>query len=183
MSTEQFIGEVKIFGFYFQVRGDSLCMGQTLSIAQYSALYALIGTTYGGDGVQTFKLPDLQGRMPIGQGQGPGLPSYTIGQAAGSPNVTLNNSNLPAHIHSAVGIQVSMPVSTGGADTSSPDQAYLADRGAEVYSSLAQGGNYGPLNVGGSTSVAGANTPFSIANPYLVLNYSIALEGIFPSRP
>lgn len=183
MSTEPFIGEVKVFGFNFAPVSYMLCQGQSLSIAQYTALFALIGTTYGGDGQTTFDLPDLQGRVPINQGQGPGLPAFNIGESSGSTSVTLTTPNLPAHIHVGIGLSVSIPVSTGGADSTSPEGAYLADRGAEVYSSQATPGKYyGPSTFGGNTGPSGSGLPVDISNPYLVLNYSIAVEGIFPSR-
>lgn len=183
MSTEPFVGEVKIFGFNFAPRGYMLCEGQTVSIAEFTALFSLIGTTYGGNGTTTFNLPDLQGRIPIGQGQGPGLPDYSMGESSGSPTAILSTSNLPAHIHSGIGLSVSIPVSTGGADATSPEGAYLADRGAEVYSSIATPGKlYGQSTMNGTTGISGSSLPFSIVNPYLVLNYSIAVEGIFPSR-
>lgn len=183
MSTEPFTGEVKILGFNWAPAGYMLCQGQSLSIANYQALFSLIGTTYGGDGVNTFSLPDLQGRIPVGQGHGAGLPSYTIGEASGSVNVTLITSNLPAHIHPATGITVNIPVATTGADTDSPATAFLCNTGVEKYSSVSTAGqNYGTTSVGGNTGIMGSGLPFSVANPYLVLNYSIAVEGIYPSR-
>ncbi|MCG2612571.1 tail fiber protein [Flavobacterium sp. SM15] len=183
MSTEPFIGEVKILGFNFAPVGYMTCSGQTLSIASNTALFSLIGTIYGGNGQTTFNLPNLQGRMPIGQGQGPGLPNYTIGAVGGNVQNTLTTQNMPAHVHPANGITVNMPVATGGGDASSPQGAYLANTGTEVYSSgSTSGANYGPLTVSGTTGIAGGSTPFSIVNPYLVINYSIATEGIFPSR-
>jgi len=183
MSTEPFIGEIKLLGFNFAPTGYNFCNGQTLSISVYTALFSLIGTNYGGDGVSNFNLPDLQGRVPIGQGQGPGLPAYYIGENGGSENATLQAINMPAHIHDASGIHASMPVSTGGGDSDTPQNAFLANTGAEVFSSAASpGANYGSLAISGNTGATGSSNPFSIMNPYLVMNYSIALEGIFPSR-
>ncbi len=183
MSTEPFIGEIKIFGFYFNPVGHLLCYGQTLSIATNNALYALIGTTYGGNGTTTFALPDLRGRMPISQGQGAGLPEYFMGEAGGSTTVTLLTPNLPAHIHGAQGLTVNLPVSNTGGDTDSPQGSFLANNGSEVFSSEATSGAFsGSLNVSGQTSPSGSGEPIQIVNPYLVLNYSIAIEGIFPSR-
>lgn len=183
MSTEPFIGEIKIFGFDFAPRGYMSCSGQLLSIAQNTALFSLLGTMYGGNGQVTFGLPNLQGRMPIGQGQGPGLPSYVMGQVAGTPNITLLTSNIPAHTHPATGLTVNIPISTGGPDIASPDGAYLADTGVEIFSSVATANkNYGASTIAGNTGITGASTPFSIMNPYLVINYSIATQGIFPSR-
>ncbi|MGH2667364.1 phage tail protein [Flavobacterium sp.] len=183
MSTEPFIGEIKIFGFDFPPRGYMACSGQLLSIAQNTALFSLLGTTYGGNGVQTFGLPNLQGRMPIGQGQGPGLPSYVMGQVSGSTNVTLTTSNMPAHAHPAAGLTVNIPVSTGGPDIASPEGAFLADTGVEIFSSIPTASKfYGASTVGGNTGLSGSSSPVSILNPYLVINYSIATQGIFPSR-
>ena len=183
MSTEPFIGEIKLLAFDFAPRNYAQCAGQLMSIAQNTALFSLLGTVYGGNGIQTFALPDLRGRMPIGQGNGSGLPSHTIGEMSGATSTTLTSQNLPVHTHSAIGITVNLPISTGGGDASSPQNAYLADTGTEVYSSVnTQGANYGNLNVSGQTSIAGSNIPFDIMNPYLVMNYSIALIGIFPSR-
>ncbi|MCA6365080.1 MAG: phage tail protein [Bacteroidetes bacterium] len=184
MSTEPFLGEIKTLGFYFAPRGYMLCAGQTLSIAQYSALYALLGTTYGGDGIQTFKLPDLQGRIPIGQGQGPGLPDYTLGEAAGSPTATMTTANMPAHIHTLSQVSVKIQASTASADEQSPVNNFPATAGASVYSGNGATPNVftGGAVISGTTDITGSGFPFSIMNPYLVLNYSIAVEGIFPSR-
>lgn len=184
MSTEPFIGEIKIFGFNFAPQSYQLCIGQILPIAQNAALFSLLGTTYGGNGQSNFALPDLRGRMPIGQGQGPGLPSYTMGQVSGTTNITLSTANLPAHTHPGAGLSINIPVSTGGPDTASPEGAFLADTGVEIFSSLSSAGkNYGASTVSGNTGITGASTPVSIMNPYLVINYSIATQGIFPSRP
>ncbi len=183
MSTEPFIGEIKLLGFNFPPKGYQLCQGQILSIASNTALFSLLGTTYGGNGQTTFGLPDLRGRMPIGQGQGLGLPGHSMGEASGNTSVTLLTSNLPAHNHPAQGITVNIPVSTGGADATSPAGAYLAAAPTDFYSSVpTSGANYGTLNVGGTTGISGSNMPVSIMNPYLVMNYSIAIYGIFPSR-
>ena len=183
MSTEPFIGEVKMFGFYFAPRGYATCQGQLMSIAQNTALFSLLGTYYGGDGQTTFGLPDLQGRVPIGQGQGPGLPAYQMGEKAGATSATLTTAQMPAHVHPAQGITVNIPVSTGGADSSSPAGAYLADNGTDGYSSVStSGASYGAVQLSGNTAITGSGFPFSIMNPYLVMNYSIATEGIFPSR-
>lgn len=183
MSTEPFVGEIKSFGFYFAPRGYMTCQGQILSIAQNTALFSLLGTIYGGDGQTTFALPDLQGRVPIGQGQGPGLPEYTIGEEAGSVSATLTVGNLPAHTHTAQGITANIPVSTGGGDQTSPAAGYIANQGTDIYSSVPTANSfYGAVQVGGNTAVTGSGYPVNITNPYLVLNYSIAIEGIFPSR-
>lgn len=183
MSTEPFIGEIKILGFNFAPKGYMTCQGQILSIAQNTALFSLLGTTYGGNGQQTFGLPDLQGRMPIGQGQGPGLPFHSMGEVSGTTAVTLLTSNMPAHVHPATGITVNIPVAAGGGDTDIPKGAYLAQATGDFYSSISTPDtNYGPLTVSGVTGIAGSGQPIAIMNPYLVINYSIATQGIFPSR-
>lgn len=183
MSTEPFLGEIKLLGFNFAPLGYLTCQGQVISIAQNTALFALLGTNYGGNGQSTFALPDLQGRVPIGQGQGAGLPLYNIGEKAGFTSVTLLTENLPAHIHSSAGISINIPVSTGGPDIASPENAFLSDRGVEVYSSVATAGkNYGAPTISGNTGPTGSSIPFGIMNPYVTINYSIATEGIFPSR-
>ena len=181
MSTEPFIGEVKLLAFNFAPRGYALCEGQLLAISTNSALFSLIGTFYGGDGRTTFALPDLRGRMPIGQGQGPGLPDYTIGQRAGSTQKNILTPNMPSHSHSAVTVSVKLPVSSGAGEDSSPAGNYLAASPNDAYTPVANGFS-GNLQVSGETSRAGGDIPLDVMNPYLVMNYSIATVGIFPSR-
>lgn len=183
MSTEPFIGEIKILAFDFAPRNYLQCAGQLLPISTNTALFSLLGTTYGGNGIQNFGLPDLRGRMPISQGTGNGLPTHTMGEMSGTPNVTLISPNLPPHTHPAQGITVSVPVAAGGGDTDVPNGAYLAQATGDFYSSAATAGNkYGPLAVSGQTGISGQGLPISVMNPYLVVNYSIAIYGIFPSR-
>ncbi|PXY38684.1 phage tail protein [Flavobacterium cheongpyeongense] len=184
MSTEPFIGEIKIFGFDFAPRGYMSCSGQLLSIAQNTALFSLLGTTYGGNGVQTFGLPNLQGRMPIGQGQGPGLPLHVMGEAAGTPNVTLLTSNIPSHIHTLSNVSVKIKASSGNADESIPEGNFPATTINPTYSGNGPSPNVftGGTTVSGTTDITGGSIPLSIMNPYLVINYSIATQGIFPSR-
>ena len=116
MSTEPFIGEIKALGFYFAPLSYMTCSGQLLSIAQYTPLFSLLGTNFGGDGQVTFALPDLRGRVPIGQGQGPGFPNYTIGESAGSPTATMTSLNMPLHLHTLNGVNVRLLASTDNAD-------------------------------------------------------------------
>lgn len=183
MSTEPFIGEIKLLGFDFAPKSYANCYGQLMPINQNAALFSLLGTTYGGNGQTNFALPDLRGRMPIGQGTGNGLSSHSMGEMSGYSNITLLTANLPAHNHPANGITVNTPVSNGGGDTASPQGAFLANNGSEVFSSVAtSGANYGALSVSGNTGASGSSVPFSVMNPYLVMNYSIAIYGIFPSR-
>jgi len=185
MSTEPFIGEIKTLGFSFPPQGYMLCQGQTLSISMYNALFSLLGTTYGGDGVSTFCLPDLRGRIAIGMGQGPGLSGYEIGQSGGFESVVLTPSQLPMHNHAATGITVKLPIGTANADASAANN-YIAN------STVSMGDFFGDTPsptltlgaavVSGNTTVAGANQPISLLHPYLTINYSIATDGIFPSR-
>ncbi|MVO11104.1 phage tail protein [Flavobacterium sp. TP390] len=184
MSTEPFIGEIKIFGFNFALVSYQLCAGQIMSIAQNTALFSLLGTTYGGNGQTTFALPDLRGRMPIGQGQGPGLPNYFMGQLSGTTNVTLLTSNIPAHVHTLNAMQVKIQASSGNADELSPEGNFPATGSTAIYSSNGPtAGTYmGGTQVSGTTDITGSNIPVNIQNPYLTINYSIAIYGIFPSR-
>jgi microcystin-dependent protein len=182
MSTEPFIGEIKIFAFNFAPISYQTCSGQLISIAEYTALFALLGTTYGGDGQVTFGLPDLRGRMPIGQGAGPGLPTYTIGEKAGSPNVTLLSTNMPAHSHGATGINVRIPVTSVSEDSAAVNN-YIGNAVNDTFGPAASPtASLAAPVVSGNTAMAGGSQPFSVQNAYLVVNYSIAIEGIFPSR-
>lgn len=184
MSTEPFIGEIKIFGFYFAPKGYSTCQGQILSIAQNTALFSLLGTTYGGNGQTTFALPDLQGRMPVGQGQGPGLPNYVMGQLSGTTNVTLLTANMPAHVHTLNSMQIKLQASSSNADEISPEGNFPATVSNAAYSGNGATPNTftGGTQITGTTDITGSNIPISIMNPYLTINYSIAIYGIFPSR-
>jgi microcystin-dependent protein len=177
-----------------------LCQGQLLSIAQYTALFALLGTTYGGDGQTTFGLPDLRGRTAIGQNvgaQGPGLQNYSIGQKAGVENVTIGLSQMPIHNHPFIpsggaGGAVKASSSPGIAaapSATNPTLAAGSDSGGSVTINLYNGETPDiTLNTGGGSSGGGAvgnnggSQPLNILNPYLTVNYSIALEGIFPTR-
>jgi microcystin-dependent protein len=181
MSTEPFIGEVKLFGFYFAPVSYMNCQGQMLSIAQYTALFSLLGTTYGGNGQTTFALPDLQGRIAIGQGTGPGLPPREMGESAGNVSVTMITANIPNHVHGLTNMHVQIRSNDGNASENSPGGNYYATTAASSFSDTPQT-NGTPAIIAGTTDVSGSGIPFSILNPYLCMNYSIAVEGIFPSR-
>lgn len=167
------LASIVLFAGNFAPRGWAFCQGQILSIAQNTALFSLLGTTYGGNGQTTFALPDLRGRVPIQQGQGPGLSDYTLGEAGGTENVTLLVSNMPAHNHL-------LNVSTAAGTVSSPQNALLGNTGAldKEYVTSAANAQMSPAAI----SPAGSSIPFSIVQPYLAINYIIALQGIFPSR-
>lgn len=183
MSTEPFIGEVKLLGFYFAPMGYMTCQGQLLSIAQNTAMFSLLGTTYGGDGQTTFALPDLQGRIPIGQGQGPGLPPYDMGEMAGSLSTTMTVQNLPQHAHTLTSAHIQIKASTANAGELTPDGTYPATTSTNAYADAATSNVFtGGGTITGSTDSSGNSLPLSIQNPFLCMNFSIATEGIFPSR-
>jgi microcystin-dependent protein len=172
--AEPFIGQIITTGFNYAPISYALCNGQPMSIAQNTALFSLIGTTYGGDGVQTFNLPDLRGRTSINQGSGPGLTNRVIGELGGTTTVTLLSSEMPAHSHSVL--------ASGLPGTSlSPSGIYFsldAGESASTYSSGTPTGNMNPQMLG----LAGGNQPHNNMMPYLVISFAIALEGIFPSH-
>lgn len=192
-----FIGQLLTVGFNWAPRNYATCAGQIMAIAQNSALFSLLGTTYGGNGVQTFALPDLRGRVPVGQGQGSGLTLRTLGEVGGTENITLISTQMPQHVHSLGGATGTLNAVDIKATEQSPQPgAYLA-RGVdsaptgnsipEIYLPAAQGDPatkvpLGGVNIAGTTQPAGNNQPFSTMQPYLVLNPCIALQGIFPSR-
>ena len=179
MSTP-FIGNVKIWAGNFAPLGYAFCNGQLLSIAQNNALFALIGTTYGGDGQSTFALPDMRSRLAVGQGQGSGLSPYVLGQQAGVENVTLTSAQMPGHTHA-------LQASTATATTDSPSNNVLAapaPGGGTVPYGFYFTGAAPPTRPLAATAVgqAGGNQPHSNIMPVLALSYIIALEGIFPAR-
>lgn len=170
---DPYIAEIKMFGGNFAPRFYALCQGQLLSIAEYTALFALIGTTYGGDGQVTFALPDFRGRRPIGWGQGSGLSYYDLGQMSGLETVTLLTTNMPMHNHT-----ISLNCSGNGATTNSPSgNFHAATEENPAYNSSANA-SMAPSNTG----ISGSSQPVSIISPYLGINFIIAIEGIFPSR-
>lgn len=184
MSTEPFIGEIKIFAFNFAPRGYATCQGQLMGIAQNTALFSLIGTYYGGNGQTTFGLPNLQGRMPIGQGQSSLGASFVMGQSAGNTAVSILTSNIPPHIHTLNNVAVKIKASSANADESSAEGNFPATTKASTYSGNGATNNVftGGTAITGNTDITGSGIPVDISNPYLTINYSIATEGIFPSR-
>ena len=183
MSTEPFIGELKIFGFNFAPKGHAFCAGQTMSIQQYTALFSLLGTRFGGNGSTTFMLPDMQGRVATGMGNGAGLPATTIGEKAGAASATMLSANMPAHVHTMSNVQVRLQASTVTADESAPQNLYPALASFSAYSDSPTANTFtGGTVVSGTSDISGSGMPFPIMNPYIVLNYCIALQGIFPTR-
>jgi microcystin-dependent protein len=156
-----------------------MCNGQLLSIAQNTALFSILGTTYGGNGITTFGLPDLRGRVPIHPGQGPGLSSYDLGEQSGTENVTLNINQMPMHTHTATINAAAAPQAL----TDNPNGAVPAGSsgGPQVYGAAADGVTH--MNASMATvNPAGSSQPFSVIQPFTCVNFIIALEGIFPSR-
>ena len=164
-----FLGSILIVGFNFAPRGFAFCNGQLLPISQNTALFSLLGTTYGGNGQTTFALPDLQGRVPIHPGQGAGLSNYFQGQVGGEESHTLLQNELPAHSHTARGT------------TSDPTQSNPTDGLPAVTSTYANAMADAPMNTNMITPTGGGQ-PHNNIQPYLALNFVIALQGIFPSR-
>jgi microcystin-dependent protein len=171
--SEPFIGQICIYGFNFAPRGWAFCNGQILSIAQNTALFSLLGTTYGGNGQTTFALPNLQSRVPLHFGQGPGLSSYSLGQASGSESVTLTQNSLPPHNHSST-----TPATAAEGSSIDPAAGAVLGAGTSIYIATAATIQMSPT----PTSLSGGGQPVSIIQPILAINFCIALEGIFPSR-
>lgn len=169
--SQPFIGSIKMFGGNFPPLGYAFCNGQLIPISENDALFALLGTTYGGDGQTTFALPDLRGRVPIHQGTPPGGPTFVIGQTVGTETVTLTANQLPAHTHS-------LGANSGPGNVSGPAGA--------VWAQSAGTQNYGP-NVdtpmsANAVGIAGGSQPHENMQPYLAINFIISLYGVFPSQ-
>ena len=174
--SQPYVGEIRMFGFGRVPNGWQPCDGRLLSIAEYEVLFALIGTTYGGDGQASFAVPDLRGRLPIHQGTGPGLSNYVIGQMSGTESVTLISQQMPAHTHTAV-------ATTGLATALTPGTALLpgAVSGDNFYASDITTATAVPMSTQ-STSLAGGSQPHENCMPTLTVQYCIAWAGIFPSQ-
>ncbi len=170
---EGFIGQIMMFGGNFAPRSWAFCEGQLLAISQNSALFSILGTTYGGDGRTTFALPDLRGRVAIHAGNGPGLSNRPLGARSGSEYEILNVTQLPSHTHTA-----QLSGSTAAADASDPTGKYLARANEDIYSGSGPTTTMGGVTVGNT----GGNQSFSNIQPSLAVNYIIALFGTYPSR-
>jgi microcystin-dependent protein len=171
MPVEPFLGEIMLVPYNFAPRGWAFCSGQILPIAQNTALFSLLGTTYGGNGQTTFALPDLRGRCAVSAGQGPGLSSYDLGEVTGVENVTLLPTQLPQHSHTVNALD-------DDAGTAIPTNNVLANIAAKGYANKAPNAAMSPAMITGG----GGNQPHNNIQPLLTLNYCIALEGVFPSR-
>jgi microcystin-dependent protein len=179
--SDPFVAEIRIFPFNFAPRGWAFCNGQLLPLSQNTALFSLLGTTYGGDGKSNFALPNLQGNVPLQQGQGPGLSLYDLGEQTGSSSVTLINAELPAHQHFFFAT-----TTAGTTETASNNQLGVGASGsknqnyfANLYSTASQSNvTMSPMAIG----LTGGGLPHNNMMPYLTLNFCIALQGIFPPR-
>lgn len=177
--SSPFVAQITMFPFNFAPKGWAFCAGQILPLSQNTALFSLLGTTYGGDGKSNFALPNMQGNAAVNQGQGPGLSSYFLGETTGSETVTLLTTEMAQHNHGLVGT-----TNTGTAVTSSNAQLAHAFSGIKSQSFV---GNYMTTNapqtgMAGALSIAGSSFPHNNMQPYLALNFCIALQGVFPPR-
>lgn len=174
--SEPYLGEIRLFGFGRVPQGWLPCDGQLISIAQNDALFALLGTIYGGDGINTFALPDLRGRVPVHQGQGPGLSNYAIGQRAGTETVTLTTQQMPQHTHTLVATTLTATAQTPAATLElgalNGDVLYVTDTsGAAAFAANAA-----------SVGATGGSQPHENQMPTLTAQYCIAEYGVFPSQ-
>jgi microcystin-dependent protein len=171
--SDPFVAEIRILACNFAPTGWAMCNGQLLPISQNTALFSLLGTYYGGDGKSTFALPNLQGSAPIHQGQGNGLSLYDLGQTGGSETVTLIQSELPAHAHQASG-------ASGSGPTSPANNTWGTGVGRTPPPTYVDGSPN--VTMGNVMSLAGGSQPHNNLQPYLALNFCIAMQGIFPPR-
>lgn len=178
--TEPYLGEISVFAGNFAPRGWAFCSGQILPIAQNTALFSLLGTTYGGNGQTTFALPDFQGRVPLGMGQGPGLSPYVLGEQSGSENVTLLSTEMPQHSHTVLAVTVNAATNTAsGGQLAKGFKGSLASSSiAKYYSAAAPNAAMSPF----ALAQAGGSQPHSNLMPTLALSFIIATQGIFPPR-
>ena len=170
--ADPFVAEIRIFPFTFAPKGWAFCNGQILPISQNTALFSLLGTTYGGDGKSTFALPNLQGSAAMHPGQGPGLSSHDLGEIGGSDTVTLLQNEIPVHTHAANASQ------GDGLERTPKDQLLATGIGISQYQAPGALTNLSPNSV----TPAGGGLPHNNLQPYLAMNFNIALQGVFPPR-
>jgi microcystin-dependent protein len=174
--ADPFVAEIRIFPFFFAPKGWAFCDGQLLPISQNTALFSLLGTTYGGDGKSTFALPNLQGSVPMHPGQGPGLSLHDLGETGGSETVSLLESEIPSHTHTMMGANIP-------ADQAAPTPARAMARSINVTAYVP--GSPAPALVAMADQMlapAGGDQPHNNMQPYLTLNYCLAMQGVFPPR-
>jgi microcystin-dependent protein len=178
--TQPYLGEIRMFGGNFAPRSNALCAGQLMSIAQNSALFSLLGTAYGGNGTQTFALPDLRGRVPINQGNGPGLTPRVIGEQAGSENVTILQTTTPAHNH-VVNATTDIGNLTGPSEKAIPAEPTDGTNPGTLY--VVPPNTITPVAMAPqAVTLTGGSQPHTNMMPTLCITFIIALQGIFPSR-
>lgn len=181
---DTFLGAIQAFAFPFAPSGWAQCNGGTIGIQQNTALFALLGVAYGGDGVQSFGIPDLRGRTMVHQGTRPGGAGYVMGQNGGNENATLVTNNLPPHNHAAMALNGNATSSTPGgnvlATAAGSDDTTQASVTVTVYAP-ANSASMTPMD-GTAIGMTGSSVPFSTLPPYLTFNVCIALQGIFPPR-
>ena len=173
--SEPFLAEIKMFAGNFAINGYAICSGQILPIQQNTALFSLLGTNYGGNGTSTFALPNLGGRAPMNQGQGAGLSDRFVGESDGVESVNLIQSEMPAHNH------VPQASSLAGSQTSPSGGTWSSSLGGRTPSPLFASTSNTTMNPQ-ALSLAGSNLPHNNLQPYLVINFIIAMVGIFPPR-
>jgi microcystin-dependent protein len=173
---------VTMFASNFAPKYWAFCNGQILSISQNQALFALLGTTYGGNGTTNFALPNLQGRVPIGTGSAPGLSNYTLGQAAGAAATTLTLGNLPMHMHGPGAVPVGIDCDSNPASEQFPDGFYIAGVNNAYSTTPASGVSMQAPVYTATIGSTGNNQPIPLMPPYLVVNFIICMQGVFPSR-
>ena len=176
-----FLGEIRMFAGNFNPKAWAECNGQVLPIAQNQALFSLLGTTYGGNGVTTFALPDLRGRLPMNWGNGPGLSNYVLGQTTGTETVTLTVAQIPAHTHT---LTPGCNNAVGGTDSPSAVGAFPATQnlGESAYAMYAAAADKNSNMLGAPTSTTGGSQPHENRQPGLVVMFIICIQGLFPSR-
>lgn len=176
--ADPFVAEIRIFPFNFPPTGWAFCNGQLMPLSQNTALFALLGTTYGGDGKSTFALPNMQGNVPMHPGQGQGLSLHDLGETGGSTTVTLLVSEIPVHAHT-----VGRALAANG-DSTSPAASVWAQSaaGRGTAALYKEGPPTGTVNPN-SLNITGGSLPHNNMQPYLTLNFCIALQGVFPARP
>jgi microcystin-dependent protein len=172
---DPFVAEIRIFPFHFAPKGWAFCDGQVLPISQNTALFSLLGTTYGGNGQSTFALPDLRGSVPMHPGQGPGLSLHDLGETGGSETATLLETEIPSHSHI---MKASNSDGVSPTPTNNISSAPGADRDLFLYKDGAPNAVMNPL----SSGISGGGQPHNNLMPYLTLHFNIALQGVFPPR-
>lgn len=175
---DPFIGEIRAFGFGYAPREWMPCEGQLLPISQYSALFSILGTQYGGDGVRTFALPDLRGRAPLGSGQGPGLQGYDVGDAGGDESVTLTEQTVPPHVHTAQAFEAR----SDNKAAPEPKLALANSEAGTVYDTTAPAPPV-TMDPNSIEPAGGGSLPHANMMPTIALTFCIALVGVFPQRP